>query len=165
MELKLQKEHAWLQKLVGHWTYETEIPMEGGAPPMKFSGTETIRAIGDAWIQGEGVCHMPDGATDTTMLTLGFDERKGKFVGTWFGSMMTNIWNYLGTLDVDEKVLTLDTEGPNCMVEATAGESKLYKFKEVIEMKSSDHRQFSSSMLGDDGQWKTLLVSQYHRAK
>ena len=46
-------------------------------------------------------------------MTLGFDPQKGGYVGTWIGSMTSFLWIYRGTLDRAEKILTLDTEGPN----------------------------------------------------
>ena len=46
-------------------------------------------------------------------MTLGFDPQKGGYVGTWIGSMTSFLWIYRGTLDRVEKILTLDTEGPN----------------------------------------------------
>ncbi len=33
MNIEPQKEHQWLQKLVGDWTYEAEATMEPGQPP------------------------------------------------------------------------------------------------------------------------------------
>jgi len=32
MKLEPQKEHEWLQRLVGEWTYESECSMEPGKP-------------------------------------------------------------------------------------------------------------------------------------
>lgn len=67
MKVEIQKEHEWLQKLVGDWTYESEMPMEPGAAPTKFTGTETVRSIGGIWILAEGKGEMPGGGTATTM--------------------------------------------------------------------------------------------------
>lgn len=36
MPIKPQEEHRWLQKLVGEWSYETEIMMEPAQPPKKL---------------------------------------------------------------------------------------------------------------------------------
>jgi hypothetical protein len=41
-----QKEHQWLQKLVGEWTYDIEATMEPGKPPEKSTGTERAVARG-----------------------------------------------------------------------------------------------------------------------
>lgn len=42
MPVQPQKEHQWLQKLVGEWTYESEALMGPDQPPVKSTGTETV---------------------------------------------------------------------------------------------------------------------------
>jgi Protein of unknown function (DUF1579) len=44
MKTEPQKEHQWLQRLVGEWTYESECSMEPGKPPEKFEGSESVFA-------------------------------------------------------------------------------------------------------------------------
>lgn len=160
MQPTIEKEHEWLRQLVGEWTYETEVEMEPGKPPAKFSGTESVRSIGGIWIMAEGRGEMPDGGTASMFLTLGYDGEKKQFVGSWFGSMMTHLWTYTGALDASGKVLTLETTGPNCI--AGAGTAN---FKERIELKSPDLRIFSSSMQEADGTWKPLMKCTLHRVK
>lgn len=155
-----QKEHHWLHKLVGEWTYEGESPMEPGKPPFKFTGTETVRSIGGLWIVCEGRGKTPTGEPATTLLTLGYDPKKNRYVGTWIGSMMTYLWVYNGEMDATEKVLTLNVEGPSM-----ADPGKTQQYKEVIEFKSDDHRVFSSHMLGEDGKWTQIMTAHYHRKK
>jgi hypothetical protein len=155
---KPEKEHDWLQRLVGEWTYEFEMPMKPGDPPMKFTGTESVRSIGGLWIQAEGKGHGPDGTPTTALLTLGYDPQKKKYVGTWLGSMMTYLWVYEGSLAGN--TLKLDTVGPNFAVEG-----KMAKFQETLELKSDDLRHFSSAMQGDDGQWQQLMAMEYRRVK
>lgn len=69
MKTEPRKEHQWLQKLVGEWTYETEAPMEPGQPPEKFTGTESVRLLGGLWIVAEGQGEMPGGGEATTVMT------------------------------------------------------------------------------------------------
>ena len=45
MKAEPQKEHEWLQKLVGEWASEAEATMEPGQPPAKFTGTESVRSL------------------------------------------------------------------------------------------------------------------------
>jgi hypothetical protein len=96
----------------------------------------------------------------TTLMTLGYDPRKKRFVGTFVGSMMTNLWIYDGELDKDERVLTLDTDGPDF-----TNPEKTVKFKDVIEFKSDDHRMTTSHALGEDGQWHQFMTADYRRKK
>ncbi len=158
MKMEPQKEHQWLQRFVGEWTFEGEATMEPGQPPSKFTGTESVRSIGDLWFLAEGQGEMPGGGPATTLLTLGYDSQKQRYVGTWIGSMMTHLWVYDGALDAAGRVLTLATEGPDMAVEG-----KMAKYKDVIEFKSDDHRVLTSHMLGDDGEWHGFMTANYRR--
>lgn len=90
MKNEPQKEHEWLQQLVGDWTYECECTMEPGKgkPPEKFKGSERVRTLGGLWLLCEGVGEMPGGGTAATLMTLGYDPGKQKYLGTWVGSMI-----------------------------------------------------------------------------
>ena len=153
-----QKEHRWLQKLVGDWTYEGEATMEPGKPAEKFRGTESVRSLGDLWILAESRGETPGGDPATMLMTLGFDPQKKRVVGTWIGSMMTHLWVYDGGLDAYERVLTLEAEGPSM-----AAEGQMAKYKDVIELKSDAHRVLTSQMLGPDGKWQQFMTANYRR--
>jgi len=164
MQFEPEREHQWLKKLVGEWTYEVEAMMGPDKPAEKFTGSESGRSIGDFWVQCEGRGQMCDAGdtvgTAITVLTLGYDPQKKRFVGTWIGSMMSHLWVYDGSLDAAERVLTLNSEGPSF-----AAEGKLGKFKDVIEFESDDHRVLTSHMLGDDGTGQQFMTAHYHRTK
>ena len=159
MKAEPQKEHEWLQKLAGEWTFEGEMTMEQGKPPEKFRGTESVRSLGGLWILAEGRSEMPDGSPVTTILTLGYEVPKERFVGTFVASMESHLWLYEGALDEAERVLTLNTEGPNM-----AAGGKLARFKDVMEIKSDDHRILTSHILSDDGTWHKFMTIHYRRA-
>jgi Protein of unknown function (DUF1579) len=160
MNAEPQKEHAWLQKLVGEWTYEVEAVMAPGQPPIRSQGTESVRSLGGLWILGEGQGECPGGGLATTLLTLGYDPSAKRFVGTWVGSMMTHLWVYDGALDTSGTVLTLDAEGPSF-----AGDGKMAKYQDITEIKSDDHRVLSSRVLGPDGKWTQFMTAHYRRRK
>ena len=110
---KPQKEHEFLKRIVGDWVMTSSSGHEGydaDDPSQQF--TETVRSVGGLWIIGNGTGKMPDGTDMTAVITVGFDPAKGNFVGTWVGSMMTNLWVYKGWLEEDGKTLTLEAEGP-----------------------------------------------------
>lgn len=160
MRAEPRREHRWLHKLVGEWTYEGEATMEPGQPAMKFNGTESVRSLGGLWTLAEGRGELPDGGPATTIMTLGYDPQRRRFVGTFIGSMMTHLWVYDGVLNAAEKVLTLHTEGPDMAVEG-----RIAKYKDVIEFKSDDHRVLTSHVLGDDGKWHGFMTAHYQRRK
>jgi len=154
---KPQAQHDWLQKLTGSWSFESECNMGPDQPPAKFAGSCETRTLGGLWIVGEQQGEMPGGGIGISIITLGFDPQKDKFVGTFVGGMMTNLWVYEGSLDAAEKVLTLDTEGPNF-----AGPG-LAKYQDIITWVDADHHILSSQTLGDDGQWTQFMTAHYRR--
>ncbi len=155
-----QKEHALLQRLVGEWAYEIECSMGPGQPPAKSSGFERVRSIGGLWVVAEGQGEMPGGGPATTVMTLGYDPQKQRYVGTFVASMMTHLWLYEGALDAAGKVLTHDAEGPSF-----AGDRKMARYQDVITLESDHHRILTSRMLGADGTWHQFMTAHYRRKK
>jgi hypothetical protein len=158
MHAEPQKEHLWLHRLIGAWTYEADCSMGPDQPPAKSTGSETVRSLGGLWVLCEGQGEMPGGGPATTIMTLGYDPQKRRYVGTWVGSMMTHLWAYEGELDAAAKALTLTAEGPSM-----TAEGKTAKYRDVIEFKSDDHRVLTSHLLGDDGQWHQFMTASYRR--
>ncbi|WP_341530235.1 DUF1579 domain-containing protein [Nostoc sp. UHCC 0302] len=158
MNTKPQKEHQWLHKLVGEWTYETEAMMSPEQPPERATGTESVRTLGEVWVLAEAQGEMPGCGAVTMVITLGYDPHKQRYVGTWIGSMMTYLWFYEGELDADENILRLNSQGP-----AMTGDDKIANYRDVIEFKSDNHRVMTSHVLGDDGQWHQFMTVNYQR--
>lgn len=158
MKVEIQKEHEWLQQLVGEWTFESECSMGPDKPPEKFAGTESVRSIGGLWVLCEGRGEMPGGGIGNMFMTLGYDPAKKRFLGTFIGSMMTHMWIYDGSLDPSGKVLTLDSEGPSF-----AGDGTMAKYQDVIEIRSADQRLLHSQVQGADGQWQRFMTATYRR--
>jgi uncharacterized protein DUF1579 len=160
MNAKPEKQHRWLEKLLGNWTYETEAPAHDGQPASKATGTETVRSIGGLWIQAEGRGDMPGGGPATTVMTLGYDTLKKRYVGSWVGSMMTYMWVYDGELDTAERVLTLNSEGPSM-----SGDGTLSAYQDVIEFKGDDHRTLTARVRKPDGTWQPFMTVTYRRKR
>lgn len=157
MKTDPQAQHRWLKQLEGEWSYESEMACEPGGTPQKFAGIEIVRTLGDLWVLCEGRGEMPGGGEANTLMTLGYDPAKGRFVGSWIGSMMTHLWVYDGALDADNTVLTLESEGPSFTGDGMA------RYRDVIELKAPDHRVLSSHVLGDDGKWTCFMTVPYRR--
>lgn len=158
MEVQRQQEHRWLERLVGEWTSEMEAAMKPGELPETFTGTESVRSLDGVWVLCEGRGGMPGGGSSTTIMTLGYDTAKGRYVGTFIGSMSTYMWVYEGAVDAGGDALTLETEGPSF-----TDESKMAKYRDTIEFRSDDHRVLSSSFQGEDGSWQHLMEVHYRR--
>jgi Protein of unknown function (DUF1579) len=157
MHAEPQKEHKWLEQLVGEWGTEMEGSAGPDQPPVKHTGTETVRSL-NVWVLCEGT--VPGDATMKTVMTLGYDPAKKKFVGTFIGSMMFNLWVYEGELDVSGTKLVLDAEGPSF-----AEPNKTAKYKDTISIVSPDHRILSSQFRAADGTWHHFMTAHYHRKK
>lgn len=144
------QQHQWLERFVGEWESEGECYVDP-AKPAKINGSEKAHRLGKFWVMAKGKAKMGEMEMEN-VFTLGFDPRKGKFVGTWVDSMNDTLWTYEGSLSEDGNTLTLNSEGYCPM------HKKVMSFKEVIEFKSEDEKVFTSMMKGDDGEW-TKMVS------
>jgi len=158
MKAEPQKDHHWLQQLVGEWTYEGEADCGPDQQRMKFSGTESVRSLGGIWIVGESQSKAPDGSPATMIITLGFDPLKQRYTGTWIGSMMMHMWIYDGELDASGRVLTLSSEGPSM-----TGDGSMAMYQDIIEIVSPDHRILRSRAPGADGKLVEFMESHYRR--
>jgi hypothetical protein len=158
MTEETRKERQWLQRFVGDWTFEVEGTAEEGKPAEKHPGTETGRSLDGVWVILEGESEMPGAGPIRSIMTLGFDETKGRYVGTYVASMMTYLWVYEGDLDAAGNVLTLETTGPSF-----TDEGKMARYRDVIEFRSDDHRVMTSVTQGEDGQWTTVMEANYRR--
>jgi hypothetical protein len=103
---------------------------------------------------------MPGCGPETTIMTLGYDPQKGRYIGTFIGSMMTHLWVYDGTLDAPGSMLTLETGGPSM-----AGDGKMARYRDVIEFKNDDQRLLASYVLAEDGEWHGFMTANYRRKK
>ena len=160
MKVEPQKEHQWLQKLVGEWTYESDVTMNAGEPSAKAVGTEIVRSLDGIWTVGEATGEMPGGGKATSITTLGFDPAKRRFVGTWIGSMMHQLWVYDGELDSTERVLTLNSEGPGM-----EDPKKTSKYRDIVEIIDDNHRVLRGNVLGEDGQWSCFMTMNFYRKR
>ncbi|HXG42996.1 MAG TPA: DUF1579 domain-containing protein [Dehalococcoidia bacterium] len=159
MEGGATKEHLWLRRLIGYWECQSQVSLEPHQSPVTLHGTETVRPLGDLWVLMEGEGEMPDGTHGSWLMALGYDPRRGRFVGAWMGSMMPHLWLYEGTLDEGGNVLPLDTEGP------AMGNERLARYRDVIEFPADDRRLLRSLVQGEDGQWHQFQRSEFRRAR
>ncbi len=136
-------QHEWLQQLVGEWTSDGE----------GMTGTETVTAMGDLWIVGRG---RYDGGTGQSQVTLGFDPKRDRFVGTWVGTMGSYQWVYDGKLDGN--TLTLACEGP-----AFDGSGRMQNYRDVHEVIDEKNRTLKAYVEEADGSWRHFMTTTYTR--
>lgn len=157
-DVRPQKEHQWLQRMVGRWSAEHECQMGPEGPTWKGKSTEVVRSLGGLWVVAEGEGETPDGRASHTMMSLGYDPQKGKFVGTFIASMMANLWVYEGLLDETGQKLSLNTDGPDF-----SGGALLRQYVDVIEFLDDDRRILTSYIFGDDGNLQQIMSARYER--
>lgn len=150
-------QHLWLHQLLGVWDAVSECQMGPDQPPMKSSMVTTMRKIGELWIVGEMVGDTPGGTPAISIISLGFDPTKNRFVGTFISSVMTHLWPYEGTLDDANQLLTLDSLGPGFTGALEA------KYQDTIEIFSPEHFQMRSQTLTESGQWNQFMVADFRK--
>jgi hypothetical protein len=153
MHVELTKEHQWLEQMVGEWSCEMEAAMSPGGPASTHESRERVRSLGGAWVLCEG--EMGDGGT---LMTLGYDPQKGRFVGSFVGSMMTNQWIYEGELDESGTRLVLTTQGPS------VEDGGITDYRDTMEIRGPDHRILTSSYRLRNGEWTLFMTAHYRRA-
>ncbi|HEX8674211.1 MAG TPA: DUF1579 domain-containing protein [Longimicrobium sp.] len=152
MHVELTKEHQWLEQMVGEWTCEMEAEMSPGGPTDTHKSSETVRSLGGAWVVCEG--EMGSGRT---LMALGYDPAKSRFVGSFIGSMMTNQWVYEGELDESGNALVLSTRGPS------VEDGSITDYRDTIEIRAPDHRVLTSSYRLASGEWTRFMTAHYRR--
>lgn len=154
---KPQSQHEWLMSLVGDWDFTHECIMGPGQPPTQTPGKASCRALGGLWVVIESSGQSEQGSWSSIM-SLGFDEKKDCYVGTFIGSMMSNVWVYEGQREGDGgKQLVLNVEGPAFDGNGTA------KYQDIVEIFDRDHWALYSQILLPDGSWSRFLNGQHHR--
>jgi hypothetical protein len=151
--MKPQAEHFALERLVGTWDVKSSVTGSDGR------WTETCRSLDGMWYIAEGEGDVP-GGTAKTVLTVGYDPEKGKYVGTWVGTMMAMLWLYEGDLSEDGTTLSLYCTGPDFK-----GEGRTVEYREQIIFQDDDHRIFTSATRQEDGSWETFQDIEYTRKR
>lgn len=147
-------EHRWLKRLEGEWIVSTPTP-EGKVE----SWRERVRMLGELWALAEGEGTMPDGTITRTLMTLGYDPARGRYVGTWAGSMMTHLWIYDGAVDVTGNALVLDCTGPDF-----ENPGRTLAYQDILTFLDNRHRTLTSRVRTEDGGWKEIMRADYRRA-
>ena len=91
-------------------------------------------------------------------MTLGYDPARKHFVGTFIGSMMTHLWVYEGDLDEGGQQLTLRAQGPDC-----SGNGRMVQYRDVITFRDDNHRELTSYMQAENGEWTQIVKATYRR--
>ncbi len=152
------QEHRWLGRLVGNWQWSHDVPDTGDTKVTHLVGREVYRAIGAFWVQGESVGPTPDGGMAVSQTTLTWDPEKGRFAGSWIGSVMPMLWVYDGELDAAKQTLALYSEGP-----AMDGSGRRVPYRDVLRFVDDNTRTLTGSTRDADGTWREFMTVEYTR--
>ncbi|MDZ4820498.1 MAG: DUF1579 domain-containing protein [Planctomycetota bacterium] len=159
MFLTPEAEHAWLERFVGSWSYESEMVCAPGEEPIRTTGTEVVRSSGGLWIIAEGTATMPDGGSMESLMPVGYDTRVKSYVGTWQCSVMTHLWIYRGSVNAEGTTISLESEGPSF-----AGDGTVSRYKDVTEFTADGQRILTAWVQGTDGQWTSFMTARYRKS-
>jgi len=157
MKLESNEARRILERMIGTWTFVVE---SDSADPQRHVGTEVVRSLDGVWIIGEARGAEPGGKEEASVLILGYDPERERFVGTFVGNGMTYLWTYEGEADDAGDRLVLHAEGPSFVVE---GETA--KYMDTMTFEGPDVRTLTSRYLGDDGDWHAFMKMTYRRAE
>jgi len=114
---------------------------------------ESVKCVGGLWAFGEGTATMPDGASMTDYLVLGYDVSYKEYRGCWFRlGVVAPVETMWVKLSADGKVMTLNGVGPSFTKD---GETANYRH--VIEIIDEDHRTLTSYGQDENGEWQEFM--------
>ena len=156
MELQTEplEEHRWLARMLGEWDAEIDCAMVPGEPSQRTTGTERTRSLGGLWMISEGTGQMPGGGEAQSVMTLGYDPRTGRYVGSFIASMMTHLWIYDGRREGDS--LILEAEGPGM-------DGQMALFRDILTPTPEGGRGMVSQCRLPDGSWQEFMTARYRR--
>jgi hypothetical protein len=97
--------HRLLADLAGKWKVASKVWMDPSQPPMTSEGTsESVVLFGGRFLE-ENFKGTMMGIPFQGRGTLGYDNKKQRYVGTWIDSMTTSIFTYTGNWDEPSKSL------------------------------------------------------------
>lgn len=151
-------EHELLKKDAGMWDATVEEFVAPGVPPKVSKGVETSTlACGGLWLITDFKAEMMGQPFQGHGVT-GYDPAKRKYVGIWVDGMSAALGLVEETYDPAKKTMTdiYQSQDP-------AG--KPVKMKMVTIWNGEDSRDWTASMMGEDGKDLPMLTIKYKRRK
>ncbi len=156
---KPDPQHEALKYFEGTWDATAKFLGDPEKPMPESKGTEKAEMIlGGYWLSSEYKGEMM-GTPFTGRGTMGYDEHKQKYIGTWIDSLSSGLYVSEGSADKDGKVFTMICQGfCDC-------EGKSITIKQVYEIKDHDTWKMSFLAPNPDGKEVTTGTIEYKRRK
>lgn len=156
--------HAMLAKAVGTWDVETKMWMDPSMPPEISRGTSTIESVLDGRFIMEKMSStmnmMGQELPFQGISTIGYDNVRQIFVGTWMDSMGTQILTMKGTMPPGSNVLTMYGEMDEPMMGMYG---RLVKY--VTTHVDADHTRFEMYDLAVGDDYKVMEINYTRRRR
>jgi hypothetical protein len=153
------RQHETLKQFEGSWDAVSRFMTEPGKPMAESKGVEIASmGLGGFWLTYEYKGEM-NGASFTGRGTMGFDQQKQKYVGTWIDSSKSGLFLSEGTADDQGKVFTLIAQG------YCDAQGKAITMKQVMELKDKDTRKLTFLTPNPDGKDMVVGTIDYARRK
>jgi hypothetical protein len=149
-------EHKQLLAYAGTWDAVIEMTDETGKQTTSKGVSKLAAGPGGFWIVDDFQAEMM-GAPFTGHGTTGYDQTKGKYVGTWIDSWSSSVMVLEGTYDAAKKALTLSGMAPGM-----DGKPVLHTM--VTTDKDANTRVFEMFLPGPDGKAMKVMTITYTRA-
>jgi len=121
----------WLKQFEGTWA-------------TAYDGTMRSRVIANKWLVSE----ISFNGSTFSVQTLGWDEKKKSFVGSWIDGTSSHVWRYSGKLDKSGTTILLEAEGPDLQ-----DPSVMRMYRDSYKFVSKDKIASKSEYCDEDGKW------------
>jgi len=153
------KQHDALKQMEGTWDAVARFAAGPGKPMAESKGVETATlSLGGFWLiydyKGER-----NGQPFTGRGSLGYDQQRQKYVGTWIDSSKSGLLLSEGTADEQGKVFTMIVQGYG------DAEGRAIAIKQVMEIKDRDSRKLTLVSPSPDGKDVPVGTIEYTRRK
>ena len=99
--------HKRVLQGAGHWEGTLSMYMPGMSEASATECSEVVTALGDLWTTSRFECSFM-GMPFTGSSTLGYDPKKGKYVGTWIDSMNPMLTVMEGDFDKEKNAIVME---------------------------------------------------------
>ena len=127
-------EHQVLKMDAGQWDAEITMNLPGMDQPLKSSGSESSRMVGEYWVVSD-LTYDFNGQQMGGHGTFGFDPESRRYVGFWHGSDVPYVMHMDGQYDEASKTMTYQFEGKDPTGAPVRG-------KTVTRYIDDDHKTF-----------------------
>ncbi len=152
--------HAYLEPMVGNWTFVNKMRMSPESPWMESKGKSKSTWIMDGKFvldetTGEGMGGMPFRG----MGISGYDNMKKKYTSTWVDNMSTMTMLMEGSVDASHTTFTYTGKMDDCMTGR-----KNVPFRMVIKVINHDKHMMEWYSAGEDGKEFKVMEINYTRS-